>query len=168
MLAEKADIIVTSGGVSVGDYDFVKDVIKELGSEIVIWKIAMKPGKPLTFAMLGKRPIFGLPGNPVSSFVSFEQFVRPSILKMSGHEDLQNNTIRATLTKNVKKKDDGRKHFLRSVAKIENGDYVVTALGGQGSHMLASLTSANSLLIIPESETELKAGEKVDVQLLRK
>ena len=102
--ADKADIIITSGGVSVGDYDFVKDAIQDLGSEIVFWKIAMKPGKPLTFSMLSKRPLFGLPGNPVSSFVSFEQFVRPAIRKMSGHADLFRKTIRATLTENIKKK----------------------------------------------------------------
>ena len=165
--ADKADIIITSGGVSVGDYDFVKDAIQDLGSEIVFWKIAMKPGKPLTFSMLNKRPLFGLPGNPVSSFVSFEQFVRPAILKMSGHTDLFRKTIRATLTEDIKKKSDGRRHFLRSTLTYQNGNYVVTVLSGQGSNMLASLASANSLLIIPESETELKSGQQVEVQVLR-
>ena len=165
--ADKADIIITSGGVSVGDYDFVKDAIQDLGSEIVFWKIAMKPGKPLTFSMLNKRPLFGLPGNPVSSFVSFEQFVRPTILKMSGHTDLFRKTIRATLTEDIKKKNDGRRHFLRSTLTYQNGNYVVTVLSGQGSNMLASLASANSLLIIPESETELKSGQQVEVQVLR-
>ena len=165
--ANKADIIVTSGGVSVGDYDFVKDAIQDLGSEIVFWKIAMKPGKPLTFSMLSKRPLFGLPGNPVSSFVSFEQFVRPAILKMSGHTDIFRKTIRATLTEGIKKKDDGRRHFLRSTLTYINGSYSVSALSGQGSNMLASLASANSLLIIPESETELKTGQQVEVQVLR-
>ncbi len=165
--ANKADIIVTSGGVSVGDYDFVKDAIQDLGSDIVFWKIAMKPGKPLTFSMLNKRPLFGLPGNPVSSFVSFEQFVRPAILKMSGHTDLLRKTIRATLTEDIKKKNDGRRHFLRSNLTYQNGSYSVTVLSGQGSNMLASLASANSLLIIPESETELKSGQQVEVQVLR-
>ena len=165
--ADKADIIITSGGVSVGDYDFVKDAIQDLGSEIVFWKIAMKPGKPLTFSMLNKRPLFGLPGNPVSSFVSFEQFVRPAILKMSGHTDLLRKTIRATLTEDIKKKNDGRRHFLRSNLTYQNGSYSVTVLSGQGSNMLASLASANSLLIIPESETELKSGQQVEVQVLR-
>ena len=165
--ANKADIIVTSGGVSVGDYDFVKDAIQDLGSDIVFWKIAMKPGKPLTFSMLSKRPLFGLPGNPVSSFVSFEQFVRPAILKMSGHTDLFRKTIRATLTEGIKKKNDGRRHFVRSTLTYINGSYSVSALSGQGSNMLASLASANSLLIIPESETELKSGQQVEVQVLR-
>lgn len=166
MSANKADIIVTSGGVSVGDYDFVKDVMKEMGSEIIIWKIAMKPGKPLTFSMLENRPAFGLPGNPVSSFVSFEQFVRPAILKMSGYSDLFRKTIRATLTAGVEKKNDGRKHFLRSILTYKNGEYFVSVLGGQGSNMIASLASSNSLLIIPESETELRSGQKVEVQVL--
>ena len=165
--ADEADIIITSGGVSVGDYDFVKDAIQDLGSDIVFWKIAMKPGKPLTFSMLSKRPLFGLPGNPVSSFVSFEQFVRPAILKMSGHTDLFRKTIRATLTEDIKKKNDGRRHFLRSTLTYINGSYSVSALSGQGSNMLASLASANSLLIIPESETELKSGQQVEVQVLR-
>jgi molybdopterin molybdotransferase len=127
----------------------------------------MKPGKPLTFSMLSKRPLFGLPGNPVSSFVSFEQFVRPAILKMSGHTDIFRKTIRATLTEGIKKKDDGRRHFLRSTLTYINGSYSVSALSGQGSNMLASLASANSLLIIPESETELKSGQQVEVQVLR-
>jgi molybdopterin molybdotransferase len=165
--ADEADIIITSGGVSVGDYDFVKDAIQDLGSDIVFWKIAMKPGKPLTFSMLNKRPLFGLPGNPVSSFVSFEQFVRPAILKMSGHTDLFRKTILATLTEDIKKKNDGRRHFLRSTLTYINGSYSVSRLSGQGSSMLASLASANSLLIIPESETELKSGQQVEVQVLR-
>lgn len=165
--ADKADIIITSGGVSVGDYDFVKDAIQDLGSEIVFWKIAMKPGKPLTFSMLGKRPLFGLPGNPVSSFVSFEQFVRPAILKMSGQTDLFRKTISAILTEDIKKKNDGRRHFLRSTLTYKKGSYFVSVLSGQGSSMLASLASANSLLIIPETETELKSGQQVEVQVLR-
>jgi molybdopterin molybdotransferase len=165
--ADKADIIITSGGVSVGDYDFVKDAIEDLGSEIVFWKIAMKPGKPLAFAMLGNRPLFGLPGNPVSSFVSFEQFVRPSILKMSGEKNLFRLTIRATLNEGIKKKNDGKRHFLRSTLTYKDGNYFVTALTGQGSNMLSSLASANSLLVVPESETELKSNQQVEVQVLR-
>lgn len=164
--AEKADIIVTSGGVSVGDYDFVKDAIKELGSEIIIWKIAMKPGKPLTFSMPGNRPVFGLPGNPVSSFVSFEQFVRPTILKMSGHKDVFRRAIPAILTHDVKKKSDGRKHFLRSFLEYKKEGCFVSVLSGQGSNMVNSLASANCFLVIPEKETELKSGQQVDVQLL--
>ncbi len=164
--SEKADIIISTGGVSVGDYDFVKDAIKEIGSEIIIWKIAMKPGKPLTFSMLGNRPIFGLPGNPVSSFVSFEQFVRPAILKMNGHKDLFRQTLRATLAHDVKKKNDGRRHFLRSLLTYDKEGYTVSLLKGQGSSMMTSLASANCFLIVPEKETVLKAGQQVDVQLL--
>ena len=164
--AEKADIIITSGGVSVGDYDFVKEAIKELGSEIIIWKIAMKPGKPLTFSMLGNRPVFGLPGNPVSSFVSFEQFVRPAILKLSGHKELFRKIIRAILSEDVKKKNDGRKHFLRAILSYKKEGCFVAPLSGQGSGMMGSLAAANSLLIVPEETTELKAGQQVDVQLL--
>ena len=91
-----ADVIITSGGVSVGDFDFVKDVLKELGSEMKFWKVAMKPGKPLAFGTIGGKPAFGLPGNPVSCMVCFEQFVRPSLLKMMGHERIYRPVIQAT------------------------------------------------------------------------
>ena len=160
-----ADVIITSGGVSVGDFDFVKDVLKELGSEMKFWKVAMKPGKPLAFGTIGGKPAFGLPGNPVSCMVCFEQFVRPSILKMMGHNRIYRPVINATLKEDIKKKS-GRKHFMRSFVRFEDGQYTVTTSGDQGSGILKSMVAANALLIFPEELSLLKAGDKVKVQLI--
>lgn len=159
-----ADVIITSGGVSVGDFDFVKDVLKELGSEMKFWKVAMKPGKPLAFGAIGGKPAFGLPGNPVSCMVCFEQFVRPSLLKMMGHERIYRPVVLATLKEDLKKKP-GRKHFVRSFVTFENGGYSVTTTGDQGSGILKSMVAANALLIFPEGESCYKAGDRVKVQL---
>ncbi|MGZ3578411.1 MAG: molybdopterin molybdotransferase MoeA, partial [Syntrophales bacterium] len=107
--ALRADIIVSSGGVSVGDYDLVKDVMKEVGNKMQFWKVAMRPGRPLAFGSMGGVPMFGLPGNPVSSMVAFEQFVRPSMLKMMGHKNLFRRTVKATIREDIIKKR-GTKH----------------------------------------------------------
>ena len=111
--ALRADIIVSSGGVSVGDYDLVKDVMKEVGNKMQFWQVAMRPGRPLAFGSMGGVPMFGLPGNPVSSMVAFEQFVRPSILKMMGHKNLFRRTVKATIREDITKKK-GTKHFIRA------------------------------------------------------
>lgn len=160
-----ADIIITSGGVSEGDFDYVKDVLKELGSEMKFWKVAMKPGKPLAFGVIGGKPAFGLPGNPVSCMVCFEQFVRPSLLKMMGHKRIYRPVIKAALREDIKKKP-GRKHFIRSFVRFEDGRYTVTTTGDQGSGILKSMVAANGLLIFPEELTHLKAGDIVNVQLI--
>src|SRR3989338_6936000 len=141
-----ADCIISSCCVSVGDFDFVKDVLKEMGSEMRFWKVAMKPGKPLAFGIIGGKPAFGLPGNPVSCMVCFEQFVRPSILKMMGHNRIYRPVINATLKEDIKKKS-GRKHFMRSFVRFEDGQYTVTTSGDQGSGILKSMVAANALLI---------------------
>jgi molybdopterin molybdotransferase len=163
--AINADVIVTSGGVSVGDFDFVKDVLRELGSEMKFWKVAMKPGKPLAFGTIGGKPAFGLPGNPVSCMVCFEQFVRPSLLKMMGHERIYRPVIQAVLKEDIKKKP-GRKHFIRSSVRFEDGRYTVTTTGDQGSGILKSMVAANGLLIFPEELSTLRAGDTVKVQII--
>jgi len=160
-----ADVIVTSGGVSEGDFDFVKDVLKELGSEMKFWKVAMKPGKPLAFGTIGGKPAFGLPGNPVSCMVCFEQFARPSLLKMMGHKRIHRPAVKAVLKEEIKKKP-GRKHFIRSFVRLEEGRYTVTTTGDQGSGILKSMVAANGLLIFPEELSVLKAGDTVKVQLI--
>lgn len=160
-----ADVIITSGGVSVGDFDFVKDVLKELGSEMKFWKVAMKPGKPLAFGTIGGKPAFGLPGNPVSCMVCFEQFVRPSLLKMMGHVNIYRPMVEAILKEEIKKKP-GRKHFIRSFVKFQDGRYIVTTTGDQGSGILKSMVAANGFLIFPEELSVLKAGDTVKVQLI--
>ena len=161
----RADVLISSAGISVGDYDLVKDVLKDLGMEMVFWKVAMKPGKPLAFGTIGGKPAFGLPGNPVSSMVSFEQFVRPSLLKMMGYQQLFRPTIEAILKEDIRK-EPGRRHYMRAVVSFERERYFVTTTGAQGSGMLISMVKANGLVIIPENQEKVRAGEKVLVQLL--
>ena len=163
--ALKADIVVSSGGVSVGDYDLVKSSLQKMGQDMLFWKVAMKPGKPLAFGRIGKTPIFGLPGNPVSSFVSFEQFVRPSLRKVLGCSDLSHKTVQAKLTRTINKKP-GRLHFLSSIVSWTDGEYTVTPAGEQGSGILKSAANANGLLIFPLEAEEIKQGREVAVQLL--
>ena len=163
--ALKADIVVSSGGVSVGDYDLVKSTLQKMGQDMLFWKVAMKPGKPLAFGRIRKTPIFGLPGNPVSSFVSFEQFVRPSLRKVLGCSDLSHKTVQAKLTRTIYKKP-GRLHFLSSIVSWANGEYTVTPAGEQGSGILKSAANANGLLIFPLEAEEIKQGQEVAVQLL--
>jgi molybdopterin molybdotransferase len=161
----RADVLISSAGVSVGDYDFVKEALKDLGMEMVFWRVAMKPGRPMTFGRIGEKPVFGLPGNPVSSMVSFEQFVRPSLLKMMGHKRIFRPVIEAVLKEDIKEKR-GRRHFIRGMLTFENGSYFVTTTGPQGSGILKSMVKANGLIVIPEDREWVKAGEKVNVQLL--
>ncbi len=161
----RADVLVSSAGISVGDYDLVKDVLKDLGMEMVFWKVAMKPGKPLAFGTIAGKPAFGLPGNPVSSMVSFEQFVRPSLLKMMGHHQLFRPTIEAILKEDIQK-EPGRRHYIRALVSFEKDRYFVTTTGAQGSGILRSMVRANGLVVIPENQEKVRAGEKVLVQLL--
>jgi len=161
----RADVLITSAGISVGDYDFVKDVMKNLGMEMVFWKVAMRPGQPLAFGTIAGKPVFGLPGNPVSSMISFEQFVRPSLLKMMGYRQLFRPAIEAIMKEEIKKMV-GRRYFIRGSVSFEKGEYFVTTTGEQGSGILRSMVRANGLIVIPEDQEMVRAGEKVKVQLL--
>ena len=161
----RADVLISSAGVSVGDYDFVKDVMKRLGMEMVFWKVAMRPGAPLAFGIIGEKPVFGLPGNPVSSMISFEQFVRPSLLKMMGHRKLFRPAVEAVLKEDIKKMA-GKRYFIRGSVSFEKNQYFVTSTGEQGSGILRSMVRANGLIVIPEEQEIVRAGEKVKVQLL--
>lgn len=163
--ALKCDMVVSSGGVSVGDYDLVKASLKKMGQDMLFWKVAMKPGKPLAFGNIAGKPIFGLPGNPVSSFVSFEQFTRPAILKMMGASDLKRKIIQARLTRSIHKKP-GRLNFLSAIISWNNGENVVTPAQEQGSGILQSTVNANALIVFPLEMTELAEGDTVAVQLL--
>jgi molybdopterin molybdotransferase len=162
-----ADLILISGGVSVGEYDFVKDVLDELGVTMVFWKVAMKPGEPLAFGMLQNKPVFGLPGNPVSTMVTFEQFVRPALRKMQGHTRLFRPVIEAVLMERITKKP-GKTHFLRAVVRKTADRYEVWMTGSQSSGVLTSMVKANGLLIFPSESGEIKEGQTVQVQLLGK
>lgn len=161
----RADVLISSAGVSVGDYDFVKDVMKNLGMEMVFWKVAMRPGQPLAFGTIGGKPAFGLPGNPVSSMISFEQFVRPSLLKMMGHRQLFRPIIEAILKEEIKK-TVGRRYFIRGSVSFEKDQCFVTTTGEQGSGILRSMVRANGLIVLPEDQEMVRVGEKVRVQLL--
>ena len=161
----RADVLISSAGVSVGDYDFVKDALSELGMDMMFWKVAMKPGKPLVFGTIQGKPVFGLPGNPVSSMVAFEQFVRPSLLKMMGHRQIFRPIIEAVLRNDIRK-EPGRRHYIRALVSFEENRYSVTPTGAQGSGILRSMVRANGLIVIPEDREVVRAGESVRVQLL--
>ncbi|MFC1994694.1 gephyrin-like molybdotransferase Glp [Chloroflexota bacterium] len=162
-----ADLFLTSAGVSVGEYDVVKDVLAAEG-EITFWTVRMKPGKPLAFGLLGrirKVPHIGLPGNPVSSMITFEQFARPAILKMLGKRNLSKPAIRAISRSRIENRD-GRRVFARGVVSTEQGCYFVRVTGPQGSGILTSMAQANGLIIVPEEVASVKEGDVVSVQML--
>jgi molybdopterin molybdotransferase len=160
------DLIVTSGGVSVGDYDLVKVILAKLGTNIKFWKIAMRPGKPLVFGTFKDKLVFGLPGNPVSSMVSFEIFVRPAILKMLGQKyNDRKKEVEAQVEEEIKKKP-GFKYFLRANTRWHQGRYFTKTTGPQGSGILKSMALANSLVILSEDAEFIKRGEKVNVRFL--
>jgi molybdopterin molybdotransferase len=160
-----ADLIISSGGVSVGDFDFVKDVMGKIGNAMHFWQVAMKPGKPLAFGAIKGVPLFGLPGNPVSAMVSFEQFVRPCLLKMQGHTKIFRQTTKALSAQEIQKKA-GVKHFIRAIVKKKKDQYIVSTTGDQGSGILKSMVVANALIVLEENETQVKKGDQVTVQLL--
>jgi molybdopterin molybdotransferase len=163
--AARADIIVSSGGVSVGDYDLVKDIMKEVGNGVQFWQVAMRPGKPLAYGTVDNIPLFGLPGNPVSSMISFEEFVRPTILKMMGHKKIFRKAVKAVLQEDIKKKK-GFMNFIRGFASISDGRYVASTTGRQESGILKSMVRANGFIILPEEKESAKAGEEVTMQLI--
>lgn len=163
-LEQGVDLFLSSGGVSVGQFDLVKDVLAAEG-EISFWRVRMKPGKPLAFGRLGSVPFLGLPGNPVSVMVSFEVLIRPAIRKMLGRTDLTRPTLEATLMDGIPHKDD-RRHYLRVHVAEHEGTYQAHLTGAQGSGILSSMVSANALAIIPEDWSHADAGARVQVMLL--
>ncbi|MBT5946957.1 MAG: molybdopterin molybdotransferase MoeA, partial [Nitrospinaceae bacterium] len=160
-----ADVVLTSGGVSVGDFDLVKDTLGDLGNEMHFWRVRMKPGKPMAFGMLQGRPVFGLPGNPVSTMVSFELFVRPTLMKMQGHSAIHRPVVSARLLHALSKSPE-RRHYVRARAVYEGEGWSVNAVEAQGSNIIHSMVRANSMIIFPEYETELEAESQVRVLLL--
>lgn len=162
----KYDVLLTSGGVSVGRFDFVKEVQDELGVERRLWGVAMKPGKPLAFGVRGSTLVFGLPGNPVSAMVSFELFVRPALLRLMGYSKTTRPTYRAVLEEDLASNDD-RVYVVRVRAWRENEVWHVTSTGAQGSGILRSMVGANGLAFIPGGPRGLRAGEEVEFLLLR-
>jgi molybdopterin molybdotransferase len=168
-LALDADMVITSAGVSKGDYDFVKDVLAKRG-EIALWSVRMRPAKPLAFGALdapdGRRvPHLGLPGNPVSALVAFEQFARPAIRKMMGKELTPRPTVQAVLDDAVNNYD-GRRVYARVVVYRDNGEYRARLTGNQSSGVLTSMARANGLAICPDDRPRLEVGETATVQML--
>lgn len=166
MAAENADVIISSGGVSVGEADFVRSLLEQYG-QINFWKIAMKPGRPLLAARFRDAPFFGLPGNPVSVSVTFNQMVRPALEKMAGIQHVSEPiSLRARCCNNLSKQP-GRLEFQRGVlSKTDQDEWIVATTGLQDSHVLSSLGKANCYIVLPLESSGAKKGEMVDVQLL--
>ncbi|MFI1940395.1 gephyrin-like molybdotransferase Glp [Streptomyces purpureus] len=169
----RADLLVTTGGVSVGAYDVVKEALSSVGDEdepgggVDFRKLAMQPGKPQGFGSIGRdhTPLLALPGNPVSSYVSFELFVRPAIRALMGREDLHRPRARAVLkAESALSSPAGKRQFLRGTYDARSG--TVTPVGGTGSHLIAALAHADALLVVPEDTTSVKPGDELDVVLI--
>jgi molybdenum cofactor synthesis domain-containing protein len=158
------DALVTSGGVSVGDYDLVKAVLDRLG-ELSWLQVAIKPAKPLAFGMVGGVPVFGLPGNPVSSHVSFELFARPALLQMMGHRHRFRPVVEAVADEDMRRRSDGKLHLDRVRVRWEGGAYRVSRTGVQSSNVLTAMASANALALLPDGQG-VAAGDRVEVMLL--
>ena len=163
----KYDVLLASGGVSVGHHDFVRPTLEALGITMHFWRVAMRPGHPLAFGTSESGcAVFGLPGNPVSSMVCFEQFVSPALRRMMGFQKLHRRTISAKLTHDIKDRA-GRAHFVRVVLGQGEQGYTVTSTGTQGSGVLMSMAVAEGFVAVPEQSEGLKAGDEVQVQLLQ-
>jgi molybdopterin molybdotransferase len=161
--AASADVVITSGGVSVGEADYIKGLLEEIG-QVNFWKIAMKPGKPLAFGRIHNAYFFGLPGNPVSSMATFYQFVKPALLKLMGRTIVAPTTVRMKCVSKLKKAP-GRIDYQRGIIKRDaQGEFVVESTGAQGSHVLSSMSSANCFIVLPLEMGNVEPGSWVDVQ----
>ena len=161
--ASKHDVVITTGGVSVGEADFVKQLMGKLG-EVLFWKIAMRPGRPMAFGRIGDAFLFGLPGNPVAVMVTFYQFVRPALLYMQGREDAELPLLQVPSAQNLRKVP-GRTEYQRGVIFREGNSWKVRTTGQQGSGVLRSMSEANCFIVLEHERGSVKAGEPVSVQL---
>jgi molybdopterin molybdotransferase len=168
----RCDVVITSGGVSVGDYDYVSAALERIAADdsspdarVDWYQVAIKPAKPLCFAHVRGTPVFGLPGNPVSSLVSFELFARPALRKMMGHEHWYRDQVRAIAAEAMPRKRDGKLHLDRVVMRVEDGRYVVTGVRSQESNALAASAAGNALALLPDGDGPA-AGDEVTVMLL--
>jgi molybdenum cofactor synthesis domain-containing protein len=158
------DALLTSGGVSMGDFDEVKAVLSERADDMRWMQIAIRPAKPFAFGTLDGTPVFGLPGNPVSSIISFELLARPALRKMMGHADdaLDRPTLRAIADDDLRRRPDGKVHYARVIVTAIDGRLRVRSAGGQGSHQLAAMAAANALAVLPDGPG-VAAGDEVEV-----
>lgn len=163
LAASRHDVIITTGGVSVGEADFIKQMMAKLG-EVLFWKIAMRPGRPMAFGRIGNAFLFGLPGNPVAVMVTFYQFVRDALLHMSGREDAPIPLLQAAAAENLRKVP-GRTEYQRGILFREGSEWKVRTTGQQGSGVLRSMSEANCFIVIEHERGSVKAGEPVAVQL---
>ena len=163
--ADEADAVLSSGGVSMGDYDLVKQVLGELGG-VEVWKVAMKPGKPSAFGRIAGKPFFGLPGNPVSVFVAFEQFVRPAILSMTGASRHFRPRLPGVMASAVRSTEE-REEFVRVTTEQVAGEWTARPSGGQGSHVLSALAAADAFAVIPSGVAQVDAGAVVELEMFR-
>jgi molybdopterin molybdotransferase len=161
----EADMLVSSAGVSVGELDLVRDALVNAGAELHLWKVDMRPGKPITFGSLGGRPVFGLPGNPVSAMVTFELFVRPMVLAMQGRDGPSRLTIRATALAPIVNRGT-RRGYLRVVLERRDGRWGARLTGEQGSGILRSMVSADGLAVLA-GDTSVAVGDEIEVIVLR-
>lgn len=159
------DALLVSGGTSVGVHDYVRPTLEALGVQMKFWRVSMKPGHPMAFGSTDKAFVFGLPGNPVSSMVCFEQFVLPALRRMMGYPRLHRRTVAARLAHDIKHKHS-RTEFVRVTLRSEEDGYAATSTGAQGSGILPSMAKADGLLVVPSASQGLMAGEQVRVQLL--
>ena len=158
-----ADVVITSGGVSVGDADYIKSILEEIG-EINFWKIAMKPGRPITFGRIGKSLFFGLPGNPVAVMVSFYQFVQPALQYLSSGQIHHPLRLKATSLSSLRKQQ-GRFEFQRGYfTEGKDGNFYVQKISRQGSGILTSMSSANCFILLDEKSTSVSEGDIVRIQ----
>jgi molybdopterin molybdotransferase len=163
--ALKSDVVISTGGVSMGRYDFVKEIYSDLGIEAQFEWVKVKPGRPCSFGKRDNKLIFGLPGNPVSTLTSFIQFVRPALLRLMGAKQIRKPVVNAFLEEDIKK-PSGKVHLLRGHFSIRDNAFFVSTTGNQKSSVLRSMSAANCLIIVPEDVTKIKAGETVSIQLI--
>lgn len=159
--AANADLVVTTGGVSMGAYDLVRELI-EKEQAIDFWQVALRPGKPLLFGTVGGVPLIGLPGNPVSTLVTFELFVRPALLKMQGRTDLERPRLTA-ITEDALNNPPHLEQYFRGIARRDGDRIMVRLTGDQGSHVLRSMADANCLIVVPQGTSEVAPGQPVDI-----
>ncbi len=161
----EVDLLVTSGGVSVGEHDYLRQVVEEQGGEMRFWRVRMRPGGPIAFGLLRGKPWIGLPGNPVSTMVTFELFVRPVIRTMLGHHSPFRRTIPVRMGERTSLRAPLH-HFLRAVVEQVNGHLVARLTGGQGSGILTSMAKANALILVPEDHLEVREGDTLHAMFL--
>jgi len=164
MLTEglKADVLITSAGVSAGDCDLVRDILEELGARQLFWKVGIKPGGPTAFALYGTTPVFSLPGNPVSTMITFEEFVRPALLRMQGHRRVLRPLFKAVLREALKKKP-GKVQIVRLRLEKEGGRWYAASAGNQQTAILRTMVDAQAIAVLPAGSSGSSAGDEVDV-----